>query len=341
MKGEGLNPFSRVNPPPKPDDLLSRAFRRAFSRGRGLGGSLVARARAREIQRIRSMVQSVSDRLILTVRSFPNLDNVTPFYLELAGSLVNIDELRHSLGALYWAAKTIRVVGRRHVVLVRRAKNPREMELARRGAMGRISSIVRDVKGEIIFVREAAFALRKLPSIDVDRPSLIVAGPPNAGKSTLVRRISSGSPEVAPYPFTTKGLLLGHLNLPRVGTVQVIDTPGLLDRPLSERNKLELQAILAIRHLRGVVLMLLDPTETCGMEVRSQLSLAEEILKTFPEKKFLFGLNKSDLGILFNQRSPIIKEAISKLGFTPIEISAETGEGIPGLLAAVREALLG
>ncbi|GCA65357.1 hypothetical protein KIPB_016930, partial [Kipferlia bialata] len=69
--------------------------------------------------------------------------------------------------------------------------------------------------------------------------------------------------EVQPYAFTTRSLFVGHMNF-RLLRWQVIDTPGLLDRPLEQRNAIELQAITALMHLQSAGLFLLDPSEQCG-----------------------------------------------------------------------------
>ena len=54
---------------------------------------------------------------------------------------------------------------------------------------------------------------------------------------------------------------------------QVIDTPGILDHPLEERNTIEMQAITALAHLRAAVLYFVDPSEECGFTIEQQIQV--------------------------------------------------------------------
>jgi len=56
-----------------------------------------------------------------------------------------------------------------------------------------------------------------------------LVGYPNAGKSTLLGRISAAHPKTAPYPFTTLHPLVGVVDLPEYGRATVADIPGLID----------------------------------------------------------------------------------------------------------------
>ena len=54
---------------------------------------------------------------------------------------------------------------------------------------------------------------------------------------------------------------------------QVVDTPGILDHSLEDRNTIEMQAITALAHLRAAVLYLMDVSEQCGHSIEQQVSL--------------------------------------------------------------------
>jgi len=53
---------------------------------------------------------------------------------------------------------------------------------------------------------------------------------------------------------------------------KVIDTPGILDHALEDRNTIEMQAITALAHLRAAVLYFMDVSEQCGNAIEQQVS---------------------------------------------------------------------
>ena len=55
-------------------------------------------------------------------------------------------------------------------------------------------------------------------------------------------------------------------------SLQVVDTPGILDHSLEERNTIEMQAITALAHLRAAVLYVMDPSEQCGHTIEQQVT---------------------------------------------------------------------
>lgn len=120
--------------------------------------------------------------------------------------------------------------------------------------------------------------------------TLILCGFPNVGKSSFINTITRADVEVQPYAFTTKALYVGHLDYKflrwQVGfnfhplqliqhfalNVKVIDTPGILDQPLEERNTIEMQAVTALAHLKAAVLFVMDISEQCDRTIEEQVS---------------------------------------------------------------------
>ncbi|CAG9133642.1 unnamed protein product [Plutella xylostella] len=90
--------------------------------------------------------------------------------------------------------------------------------------------------------------------------------------------ITRADVEVQPYAFTTKSLYVGHTDYKYLRW-QVIDTPGILDHPLEERNVIEMQAVTALAHLRAAVLYVLDPSELCGHTLQEQVSVFQATLE--------------------------------------------------------------
>lgn len=100
--------------------------------------------------------------------------------------------------------------------------------------------------------------------------------------------------EVQPYAFTTKSLFVGHTDYKYLRW-QIIDTPGILDHPLEERNTIEMQAITALAHLRAAVLYIVDPSEQCGYSLEAQKSLFDNIKPLFNNKPLIVVANKADI----------------------------------------------
>ncbi len=177
---------------------------------------------------------------------------------------------------------------------IKTVKSPEEAGKVRRHVFGRIASIMNQIDDKLTFLEETRLRIKEIPSVK-EMFTVVVAGYPNVGKSTFVRNISSAEPKVDVYPFTTKEIHVGHTYLEGKGSIQIIDTPGILDRPISKRNKIEKQAILALKHLANSIIFLLDPSETCGYSLKNQLHLFHEIKKLFKEVPLVPVLNKIDL----------------------------------------------
>lgn len=306
---------------PTADGLIDKAFRRA-SRATSKGVDRATRTRNLAVARVQTAGQTIESSLRATVKGFPSLERLPPFYREIADILVDVGRLRKHLGAADWASDQTARVTRDYVRRIGKAAT-KDLPGLRREAFGRFASIVKQVGSDLDALVEARRALRRLPTIDPGMPTIVVAGYPNVGKSAFVRAVSTATPRVAEYPFTTQGVTVGHFER-GVRRYQILDTPGLLDRPMEDRNRIERQAIAALAHVADAIVFLLDPTGTCGFPLDAQLRLLDAVRAAFPEVPVVVAENKADL--------------LGPAGDRP-RVSAVRGDGIEELLdTAVRVA---
>ncbi len=295
--------FEQLPTVPTSEELLNKSFRRA----------------SRAIDDL-SMVQNagniLSDNLSNLIRKFPSFENMPPFYREMADIIAGVDRIRISLSRLGWASRQIRLITKEHVAKIKRS-SPNDATLIRKSAFGRISSVMRSIEKDLLFLNETRNLLRKMPTINPSLPTILIAGYPNVGKSSFIVRITGARPEIASYPFTTRGIFVGHF-MRGEQRYQVVDTPGLLDRPMEERNNIERQTIAALSHLQGVLLFILDPSEHCGYFLDSQLSLAQDI-QNWISLPMLIVANKADILKYTGDRDVL-------------EMSTETGQGVEDVL---------
>lgn len=297
------------------DEILDKAFKRA-SKVDFEGNTRIETVREINIGKLKSASDTIVSTMGKYVKAFPSIDRENPFYAELINVTIGRDKLKKSLGAMDWCRGTVSRVAKVAMRDIAYARHISRIDEIRRSTYGRISSLVKQVDKELSFLANARHVMKKYPAVNPDDPTIVVAGSPNVGKSQLVLRISTAKPRVAVYPFTTQEISVGTFEK-KYFRYQVIDTPGLLDRELSERNPMELRGILALKHLADVVLFMFDPTESCGYAMAQQEHLLETIKKEFSSVPIVEVENKSDM---------------TKTKSGRIKISAETGAGIQKLV---------
>ncbi len=167
-----------------------------------------------------------------------------------------------------------------------------------------------------------------------------LVGLPNAGKSTLLRRVSSARPKVADYPFTTTEPILGAVDLPDGRGFVMADLPGLIEgaHQGAGLGHTFLRHIARTRVLIHVI-DLADPDDPLHQFaiVRRELELHDPRLV---ERPAIVALNKIDLPDA-RERAGTAAAAFEARGYRTVAVSGATGEGIEGLLQAAAGALGG
>jgi GTPase len=164
-----------------------------------------------------------------------------------------------------------------------------------------------------------------------------LVGMPNAGKSTLLSRLSRARPEIAPYPFTTKYPNLGRVQLDFERSFILADIPGLIEGAHSGAGL----GHEFLRHIQraGILVHLVEPEPADGTQplgnyraIRSELELYDVALG---RRREVVAVTKADLPAAARVRD----ELADVLGREVLLISAVTGQGLNVLVNSVAEAI--
>lgn len=270
----------------------------------------------RELRRLHPFERVVAD---LTVRARQKRDGLT---------------LSQVLDEIHEARKIILQAGKDWISKVKESETAKEAdENLAEGVEAIIALFEEFASGPVAGIVELQRSLRSAPTVALSTPAVVLVGAPNVGKSSIVRSISSATPEINNYPFTTRGMTLGHVEVfwSDVGSIanamipeasrkanqpseavlsgkyafselcQVMDSPGLLVREDNERNEMEALTLAAMQHLPTAVMYVMDLTGDAGdkcSSIADQLQLRKEVRARFPRRPWIDVVSKVDLGIV-------------------------------------------
>jgi GTP-binding protein len=167
-----------------------------------------------------------------------------------------------------------------------------------------------------------------------------LVGYPNAGKSTLISRISAAHPKIADYPFTTLEPSLGVVQMPDLRTFVVADIPGIIEGA-HEGKGLGIQFLKHVERTRLLV-HLVDMSETGRNPLHDFETLLVE-LESFDEelarKPMFVVASKMDVS-QDPENVAMLREIAATRNLPFFEISSVTGQGIEALKFALAEKIL-
>uniref|UniRef100_A0A8C3SY86 Nucleolar GTP-binding protein 1 n=1 Tax=Chelydra serpentina TaxID=8475 RepID=A0A8C3SY86_CHESE len=289
----------------------------------------IHRIRQFYMRKVKYTQQNYHDRLTQILTDFPKLDDIHPFYADLMNVLYDKDHYKLALGQINIAKNLIDNVSKDYVRLMKYGDSLYRCKQLKRAALGRMCTIIKRQKQSLEYLEQVRQHLSRLPTIDPNTRTLLLCGYPNVGKSSFINKVTRADVEVQPYAFTTKSLFVGHMDY-RYLRWQVVDTPGILDHPLEERNTIEMQAITALAHLRAAVLFVMDVSEQCGHSLEEQLELFTNIKPLFANKPLIIVVNKCDVKRISElpEENQKMFENLEAEGFPVIETSTLTEEGV-------------
>jgi len=243
--------------------------------------------------------------------------------------------LNDVLDEMHEARKTVLDASKDWIAKVKNAPTAREAGDSLKEGKDQLLALFEDFAGgPVAQVLDLQRSLRSAPIVQLDTPAVVLVGAPNVGKSSIVRALSSATPEVNNYPFTTRGMTLGHVEVfwsdesaiakavvpdsdrklnkisvdVEVGKYafsqlcQVMDSPGILIRENDDdRNEMEALTLAAMQHLPTAVMYVMDLSGGAGdkcSSVEDQLELRRQMRKRFPRRPWIDVVSKIDLGVV-------------------------------------------
>jgi len=164
-----------------------------------------------------------------------------------------------------------------------------------------------------------------------------LVGLPNAGKSTLLNKLSNARPEIADYPFTTLTPNLGVVDIDAETSILFADIPGLIEGAAAGKGL----GHDFLRHIErtAVILHLVDAyvadVAAAYQTVRAELEAYQPELIKRPEVIALNKIEGLDQEIIADLTAQLEQAAPS--GTPVFAISAQAGDGVPPLLFAIKD----
>ena len=153
-------------------------------------------------------------------------------------------------------------------------------------------------------------------------------GKPNAGKSTLLSRLSAARPKIAAYPFTTRYPVLGIVELSRFRRFVMADIPGLIEGAHHGAG-LGDEFLRHVERTR-VLVHILDACPLTGSAIDDYRTIRNELRQhseTLAGKPEIVVVNKMDL----TDAKENLQRLQDKIDLPVVPISAVTGKGLPAL----------
>ncbi|VFQ66792.1 unnamed protein product [Cuscuta campestris] len=257
-------------------------------------GYAISRIRQFYMRKVKYTQTNFHEKLSTIITEFPRLDDIHPFYGDLLHVLYNKDHYKLALGQINTARNLISKIAKDYLKMLKYGDSLYRCKSLKIAALGRMCTVLKRITPSLAYLEQIRQHMSRLPSIDPNTRTLLICGYPNVGKSSFINKITRADVDVQPYAFTTKSLFVGHTDYKYL-RYQVIDTPGILDRPFEDRNIIEMCSITALAHLRAAILFFIDISGSCGYTIEQQAALFHSIKSLFLNKPLVIVCNKTDL----------------------------------------------
>jgi nucleolar GTP-binding protein len=244
-----------------------------------------------ELQKVRHLNTKVNNDVRKLIKTFPNFMKVNKVYSELVNtSETPIPKIKEALADLKWICDGTDEFTQKTEFKLKTVRSQETAGFLMKKYLGKVNSLFSKSKKAFKVLDDARLFMNQLPTFE-DLYTVTIAGYPNVGKSTLMKKVTGSNVEIQNYPFTTKGLMFSYLYYKEQKAIQVIDTPGLLGR--EKNNGIEERAEIVLRDYCQSMVFVFDFTESCGFKVEQQMALFKKV--TVEDKPVILYLSKTDI----------------------------------------------
>lgn len=244
-----------------------------------------------ELQKIRHLNSKVNNDIRKLIKKFPNFLKVNKVYVDLVNtSEVKVKDIKTALADLKWICDGCDEFTQKTEFKIKKARSQETIGFLMKKYLGKVNSLFTKSKKTFKNLEDARKFMNKLPTFE-DLYTVTIAGFPNVGKSTLMKKVTGSNVEIQNYPFTTKGLMFSYLYYQKTKAIQMIDTPGLLGR--KDNNAIEERAEIVLRDYCQSMVYVIDFTERAGYTVEQQMKLLKRMSES--DKPIVLYLSKTDI----------------------------------------------
>jgi len=167
----------------------------------------------KQYQKINSIQEYLVKALDKIQETFPQIDELSPFYKELFTASVDVNKVKKSIGGVIWAKFQIKKFTDMYRRKLKRIDSDKKKDLntVRSEYYGRVSSVLNQIKKELTTLEEARRIFIDFPIVKTSMKTVCIAGFPNVGKTTLLYKLTGSKADIQPYAFTTQGINISYI----------------------------------------------------------------------------------------------------------------------------------
>jgi nucleolar GTP-binding protein len=239
---------------------------------------------------LKQLTKTIKQEIETLQQKIPSFEKTSEYEKEMIQTTTNLETLKKASSHLKKTKKLITTMQVNYTKKIFTSQTEKEIKKQQKEFLGRTNSILKKTIRTTKIIQEYTKKTKRNPKINPEQYTILLAGYPNTGKTTILTRITNSKPKIAHYPFTTKEINLAQLKY-KYHEIQIIDTPGLLDR--TTQNPIEKKTTATLTHHGNLILFIIDPTLNGGYTLKEQIKLLQ---KTKQHKKPIIAIiNKTDI----------------------------------------------